>query len=930
MMYGEELLNTLQEQPAVSQPPQKKTMKSTFLKLTLTAVSTVTALIPCSAGAPAAPDAPVRVNYARPFEPPTRPAFLPLPPGAIEPAGWLRDWCVAARDGFTGHMDEYDDEFKRAWAPDHRMTGEGLFWYKGAWPYEGGGYWFDGLARLGFALHDEALIQQAKRRLYAVADPMNTNGLLFLWWLDRNQPGDRNAVNAALEGWPLWACGLLGRAMTGYYAGSRDPRILEALEQAYGPDPDCLRSIKGNLSNLWPAFDAFSWTGNPGIAKALDAMFKQAGGGLLPNLNRYRQAPGLKPGTTVDNAHVVEFIESTTPWAVGYLWTGDKRYLEAARGWHDLLERVAMQPYGVPVSDEWYGPTGAFRGSETCDVAGYVWSQVSLLFVTGEGRMADRLERAFFNAGPATVSRDFKSHVYFQSPNRFANLSPDFPHGPRAGGGAYQSKHSPLCCTAALNRIVPWFVTHMWMGTYENGLAATCYGPCKVTALAADQVPVVIVCKTDYPFDDTIDISVEPARAAAFPLDFHIPGWCAAPTLSVNGTGVLVECNTKGFARVNRSWNPGDTVRLRLPMTARVQRGRDAASGPPYDGAHRVTPVTVPEETSLRGVPYASVSYGPLLFALPIPDTTDANTSDPSARWQFALDVQDPGLSVERTAMPARWDWPLKAPLQLRANLVEIAWNPDPKAPRLPALPVAKSRSPASVALIPYGCTKFRISMFPVTAEPEVQSSAIRRILFLGNSITLHGPKTDIGWAGNWGMAASAEDKDYVHLVSGALARHTGSTPEIRVRNIADFERNYAAYDVDGQMKDLFAFDPDLVVLAIGENVPTLGSEATKAQFKAGVMKILGCALSNRHPLVVVRSSFWPDSAKDEVLRQASQEAGAIFVDAGPLGREAANVARSERSFTHEGVASHPGDRGMKALAEAIVQAVLQHGADSR
>jgi len=32
------------------------------------------------------------VNYARPFEPPTRPAFLALPPGAIEPDGWLRDW----------------------------------------------------------------------------------------------------------------------------------------------------------------------------------------------------------------------------------------------------------------------------------------------------------------------------------------------------------------------------------------------------------------------------------------------------------------------------------------------------------------------------------------------------------------------------------------------------------------------------------------------------------------------------------------------------------------------------------------------------------------------------------------------------------------------------------------------------------------------
>lgn len=905
-------------------------MYSARLGLALVWASAVSAVNTCPAGSAPTPASPVRANYARRFEPPTRPAFLELPPGAVEPAGWLRDWCLAARDGFTGHLDEYDDEFKRAWAPDHKMTGDGLLWYKGAWPYEGGGYWFDGLARLGLALHDEGLIRQAGRRLAAVADHMNTNGLLFLWWLDRKNPNDRRAVTAALEGWPLWACGLLGRAMTGFYAGTGDPHILEALEQAYAADPDCLRSIRGNLSNLWPAFDAYCWSGNRGIADALDAMFKQEGAGLLPSLNRYRNPPDLEPGTTVDNAHVVEFIESTTPWAVGYLWTGDARYLEAAIGWHDLLERVAMQPHGVPVSDEWYGPTGAFRGSETCDVAGYVWSQVCLLLVTGEGRMADRLERAFFNAGPATVSRDFKSHVYFQSPNRFANLSPDFPHGPRASGGAYQPKHAPLCCTAALNRIVPWFVTHLWMATYDNGLAAASYGPCKVTALAADGVPVVIVCQTDYPFSDTIDLSVQPARETAFPLDLHIPGWCLAPTLSVNGSAVVVERNTRGFARVNRTWKSGDTVRLRLPMTARVQRGRDAASGPPFDGAHRVTPVTIPEQASTRGVPYASVSYGPLLFALPIPDTTDANTPDPSARWKFALDAQNPGFTVERAAMPAKWDWPLSAPIKLRANAVEIAWNPDPKAPRLPLLPVVRSKPAEPVTLLPYGCTKFRISMFPVTAEPEAKPSAIRRILFLGNSITLHGPKEDIGWAGNWGMAASSPDKDYVHLVTRALAQHTGSAPQIRAANIADFERNYATYDVDGQMKDLFAFDPDLVVLAIGENVMALGSEDAQAQFKTGVMNLLRCALARRHPLLVVRSCFWADAAKDQALRQACQEAGGIFVDAGPLGREAANAARSERTFTHDGVAAHPGDKGMNGLADLIVQAVLQRGAAPR
>ena len=895
-----------------------------FLTFALVAIGAGSALDTRSADSPLNSVAPGRANYARPYEPPTRPALLPLPPGAIEPAGWLRDWCLAARDGYTGQMDEYDDEFKRAWAADHRMTGEGLFWYKGGWPYEGGGYWFDGLARLGFALHDEALIDQAKRRLYAVADHMNTGGLLFLWWLDRNSPEDRKAVVAALDGWPLWACGLLGRAMTGFYAGSGDPHILDALQKAYGSDPDCLRWITGSVSNPWPAFDTFTWTGNKGVAAALDAMFKGEGGALLPSLSRYKTPPDLRPGATVDNEHVVAFLESTTPWAVGYLWTGSERYLQAAVGWHDLLERVAMQPYGVPVSDEWYGPTGAFRGSETCDVAGYIWSQASLLLVTGEGRMADRLERAFFNAGPATVSRDFKTHVYFQSPNRFANQSPDYPHGPRAAGGAYQRKHSPLCCTAALNRIVPWFVTHMWMATYDNGLAAACYGPCKVTALAADRVPVVLTCRTDYPFDETIEILVQPARDAAFPLEFHIPSWCAAPTLSVNGASLAVDQNARGFVRVDRTWRPGDTVRMRFPMTPIVRTGRDAASGPPYDGAHRVTRVAIPDDNSTRGVPYASVSCGPLLFALPIPDTTDPNTPDPSARWRFALNVQAPGLAVERTPMPARWDWPLQSPLKLRANLVESTWSPDPKAPRLPPLPVTPSKPPEPVALVPYGCTKFRISMFPVTAEPEVKSVAIRRILFLGNSITLHGPKADIGWNGNWGMAASSEDKDYVYLVTAALAQHTGSKPEILVRNIADFERNYATYDVDGQMKDFFAFDPDLVVLAIGENVPTLGSDQARAQFKVGVMNILRCALARRHPLVVVRSCFWADPVKDNLLKQACQEAEAVFVDAGPLGREATNVARSERAFAHDGVAAHPGDKGMKAIADAMVQALLQ------
>lgn len=897
-------------------------MKTLCAMLLSAASCGLVAAAPSPAGETAS--GPAKAHYARPFDPPTRSALLALPPGAVEPAGWLRDWCLAARDGFTGHMDQYDAEFQRAWAPDHKMTGENLAWSKGAWPYEGGGYWFDGLARLGFALHDDAVVAQAKRRLHVVADRMHPDSLLFLWWLNRNNPADRQAVNAAMDGWTLWASGLLGRAMAGYYAGSGDQHVLQALERAYAPDPDCLRSITSSVSNLWPAFDTYCWTGNAGVAKALDGLLKQEGGALVPALGRYRQPPELKPGTTVDNDHVVQFIECTTPWAVGYLWTGDARYLRAAVGWHDLLERVAMQPHGVPASDEFYGPTGAFRGSETCDVAGYVWSQIVLLLVSGEGRLGDRAERAFFNAGPATVSRDFKTHVYFQSPNRFASGSPDFPHGPRASGGTYQAKHYPLCCTAALNRILPWYVTHMWMATHDNGLAATCYGPCKVTALAGDRVPVVLTCKTDYPFEEQIDISVAPAREAAFPLEFRIPGWCAAPALSINGTAVAVEPNPRGFVRLERTWRAGDTLRLRLPMTARLQTGRDAARGAPYEGVNQAVPVTIPHEGSTQGAPYAAVSYGPLLFALPIPDTTDANTPDPAARWKFALDAQQPALTLQRSAMPERWNWPLEAPLKLRVNAVPVAWSPDPKAPRLPPLPVTERTSTEAITLVPYGCTKFRISMFPVTAPAEVKPASIRRILFLGNSITLHEPKPEIGWSGHWGMAASAAEKDYVHLVAGAVARHTGSKPEIRVRNIADFERQYAGYDVDRQLHESFAFDPDLVVLAVGENAPPLATDGDRARFKNAVSGILRCALARRRPRVVVRSCFWADAAKDQALREACLEAGGRFVDVGALGREPSHRAGSERTFANQAVADHPGDKGMKALAEAIVAAALE------
>jgi len=674
------------------------------------------AIVASSWGIGLGADASGRANYARPYETKARPALLALSPGAVEPQGWLRDWCLAARDGYTGHMDEYHEAFRQAWATNYTMRGERLNWPKGGWPYEGGGYWFDGLARLGYALHDDALVRQAQTRLGALSPQMNDRGILFLWWLDKNKDEDVKGAQVA-AGWPLWASGLFGRALSGYYAASGDASALRTLETAYSGGGDWMRKSWG-MSNPWPAYDTYTWTGNKAIAAELSALFAQDGGGLPPggdSWNRYRKLPSAQPGSE-DNDHVVHFLESTTPWALGYLWTGNREFLDATLAWHSLFERIAMQPSGVPVADEWYGPTGAFRGTETCDVAAYLWSKAMLFLVTGDGAMGDRMERAFFNAAPATVTRDFKNHVYFQSPNRVVKDSPVFDHGPRQTGGNYRPFHSPLCCTAALNRILPGYVTHMWMATYDNGLAATCYGPCRVRALAGAGVAVEIVCKTDYPFNEAIEMSIAPAKETAFPLSFRIPGWCAKPQVNVNGAAVPVAKDGHGFVRVDRTWKSGDTVSLSFPMVPVLALGVDQAKGTAPAHAHHATKIFSPETNPAPGRPFATVSCGPLLFALAIPDTADANTCDPAFRWKYALDVANPDVTFARKSMPAKWDWPLDTPVSVTVKASPIDWAPAPQDPHLPDA-AAVARGPVErITLIPYGCTKFRIAMFPVAA----------------------------------------------------------------------------------------------------------------------------------------------------------------------------------------------------------------------
>ncbi len=642
--------------------------------------------------------------YARVCEPEVKPAFLPLPIGAVEPQGWLRDWALSAREGITGHLDERDPTFADGWKgiPIHARNA-GADGTTG-WPLEQCAYWLDGALRLGLVLHDEALIKKIRARLDPVVEGVNKAeaGTSFIYWKRGYQP----------QGFDGWAHSHMGRALVGLYQGTGDKRVLEALVKVYaGYQGDMARADFGDvtgLCNLDAMLETYSFSGDRRILDC--ALRAVAQPGVAKEFQAWETGQ-LAPG------HMVMVYEAIRLPAIVYPWNGDSHLLGATLGAWKCMDARQTLPYGVSSGEELASGIGAFRKTETCDVTAMLMSAAWLYRIQGEGDWGDRMERAFFNAGAAPVARDFQTMCYYQSPNRLRadGLPAAPPKAPAPDGILFSGLGSPgtLCCVGAVNRIIPNYIIHTWMATRDNGLAATLYGPCTVSALAGDRVPVTIATTTDYPFGETIRMRVEPARQAVFPLYLRIPGWCQNARITVNGSKVQAKRDSKGFARITRIWSTNDVVELQLPMKPRVIPGY-ATEVPSAN--RKYFNWRTSEYFQPRLVPYLSVFYGPLLFCLPIADV-NPNTPVADAKWQYALDAdaarRDAGIVVEHKPMPPHWDWPLAAPVTLKVAAQSFDWQPT-DLQDLPGKPVRGTAS-TTIRLVPYGCTKFRVSMFPVT-----------------------------------------------------------------------------------------------------------------------------------------------------------------------------------------------------------------------
>jgi hypothetical protein len=192
-----------------------------------------------------------------------------------------------------------------------------------------------------------------------------------------------------------------------------------------------------------------------------------------------------------------------------------------------------------------------------------------------------------------------------------------------------------------------------------------------------------------------------------------------------------------------------------------------------------------------------------------------------------------------------------------------------------------------------------------------------KRVMFVGNSITLHGIRPEVGWYNVWGMAASSKEKDYVHILESDITK-LDKDAAFCVCQVADWECNYKNNPRDfSKYDEARKFSADIIVLRFIENVKKADYDADI--FKREFMALAEYLNGTKKAKFIVTTGFWRHPA-DEDLKELAKALNAPCVDLSDLGDN--DKMKAIGLFEHRGVANHPGDAGMKAISERLMNEI--------
>lgn len=640
-------------------------------------------------------------NYTN-FRAPLQAApLLKLPVGEVQPKGWLRKYLELQKEGLNGKLGTVSawlDKHNNQWLDDHGDHG-----------WEEVPYWLRGYCSLAYILDDEEMKKEAQVWFDAVLSNLKDDGFL----------GPRNYENGNPE---VWAQMVMLWALQTYYESSGDQKVLDAMTDYFKwemtvPDTQFLKGLwqeKRGGDNLWSVLWLYNRTGDETVLPLIEKLHK--------NTSDWTQA------ATLPNWHGVNVAQGFREPATYYMYTGDEAMLQATyNNFNIMRERYGQVPGGMYGADE-NARAGYFdprQGAETCAIVEQMASDEILMGITGDPFWADHCENVALNTFTAAMTTDMKALRYITSPNMA--ISDEKLHGPSIDnnlrGMLSMSPFSSRCCQHNHGMGWPYYAEHMVMATTDNGLATMLYAASETTAKVADGKSVKLTETTNYPFDETVKLTVATDGAVTFPLYLRVPAWAAGSSVSVNGEPQAIAEAAGKYIRLERQWSDGDVVELTLPMTVSSQVWQQNKAS-------------------------VSVNYGPLTLSLKIDENFEQHDSrdkdfvqddshwqagvdaslwpcyvlKPESAWNYALKVDKDNLplqfSVTRKAWPAD-DFPFtleSVPFEFTAVGVQIpSWSYDETGMTdlLPTKFAPRSTEETKLTLVPMGAARLRISAFP-------------------------------------------------------------------------------------------------------------------------------------------------------------------------------------------------------------------------
>ena len=617
---------------------------------------------------------------------------------ATHPKGWLETLLQRQHDGLTGHPEALSYPYNSClWAGEISRPDEsyGDNW----WRYEQTAYYTDGLLRLGYELNDETMVAKAMEGIeYTLAHP-NEQGVL----------GNKTLVGIT---WPM---SVFFRVLQAKYEHDGDSRIVPALEQHYlnfTPDQLACGIVGGrNIMSLEGILWTYGKTGNAKLLQlAEDAWAIQ---------NKFAVDETAIMSDEPFYMHSVTFCEMLKLPLLLYAYTGKQHYLDLAMKAIRKVEHESLLPDGVPSSAEFLLGSNIHVSHETCNVVDFTWTLSHYLTVTGAAEWADKLEKAIYNAGMGSITNDFRSLQYFSSVNQFIATGTSnhniYKHG--STWMAYRPTHETECCSGNVNRMLPNFVSRMWLSDNEGGAVAALYGPSEAT-FQTDKGDVTITCDTWYPFAETLTFKLKGAEGASIPLTLRIPSWCCNASLTVNDSPASITLTAGTFVKLPEPVKNGDVITLTLPMTVEKQvlegQGICFLRGPVlYSYA-------IPQQMEEDLTEYENM-HGKK------PENPDFKCWNITPTGDFNYAYADDGQELVATphiyeGVPFPFD--IKTPFQtIRIPVKQIEWNLEenrytPEQPEQGQLKLLSNET-KYIDLVPYGCTELRLTVFPdADAQP--------------------------------------------------------------------------------------------------------------------------------------------------------------------------------------------------------------------